>query len=556
MMRYSIPFCSIQPIRNKVKSILKKHPWGVAAVLIAILLSLPGIHWGKYECWNLDQMANVKLRADGLPANYLKPPLLTYLNQVILLPPTKNILKNVFRISGSKQQGFLLMASRLLTLSMFAASVWLLYLATLRASGTAGAAPAVLLYATSSGILVFNRFLTADSPLLFWMIASLFFAFRAAQTRKVSLCILSGILAGLATADKYNGLWAGAALPAALLVAMGFRCFSFSGFWLGGMGVPVGFVIGNPGALLDTRRFWEDFYYNLQTTPVYEGQSGGTGYARFFELFPEILGWPGTVLVAAGIFLALGLLISRKLSLESKVLLAAAFAVFLPYYLSMGKFPRMTTRFVLPAIPFLVVIASVGFARIPWKNVGFAAVLAAALLYNISASIESGLRFLGDPRMDATTWVRNNIPESAKIENSYAPYWRRMPDYRPTIFQMPSVTGRAAMFGNMFAGDKTVESAIARHETPPTAIEMFTKEALTKRNPDFVTFSQQVFEFTGDPRAQEFYRLLDEEKMGYRKVFEKHWRQRAWWSYPIGIDFLVKRMVVLEREPNAKSEGQ
>lgn len=381
------------------------------------------------------------------------------------------------------------------------------------------------------------------------MIAALFLALKAAEKRHLGWAIASGIVAGLATAMKYNGLWAGAALPAALFAAMGFRCLKWPGFWLGGLSVPVGFILGNPGAVFDFRRFWEDFYYNLQTTPVYEGQTTGHGYYKFLANWPDLVGWPGSILLVVGLLVTLFVVVTRRLTPGQKLLLLAALAVFLPYYLSIGRFPRMGPRFVLPAMPFVILIAAVGFAHLPWKTRVVPAVLGLVLLYNIAASVESGLRFMSDPRMAAWAWVRENVPADSLIENSYAPHWRRMPSYRPTIVRLPAVTGRSALFAEMFKDDAAVQEAIARHETDNEAIKMFTREALEERNPDFITFSSQVFEWSGDDLVQRFYGLLDAEQLGYRKVFDRSWRPYASWSYPRGIDFLVQRMVILEREP-------
>jgi len=531
-----------------VQHFITRNRGGLIAVLLGVLLCLPGFNWGYTECWNLDQMGHLKLREDGLPQHYLKPPLHTYLNQAILLPPTEWVLKNIFNISIRKQAPWILLASRLLTLTLFAFSIWFLY----RAAGRAGKETAVavaLLYATSSGILVFNRFLSADSPLFFWMLASLLAALKAAESRKIRWAILSGLLAGLATANKYNGLWAGAALPAALLFAMHWRAFLYPGFWLGGFAVPAGFVLGNPGTILDTQRFWEDFYYNLQTTPVYGGQTEGHGFIRFFEFFPQILGWPGALLLIVGVVCVPFALWQRPDSRKASLLLLyAAGAVFVPYYLSIGRFPRLEARFVLPVIPFLLLITSIGWSVFPWNRRWLMGFFGLVLVYNMASSLESGWRFVTDPRMKALVWVRQNIPESATIENTYAPHWRRMPAYRPTINQMPTVTGRSDMFAEIFEENEALQESIARHETAPDAATMFTPEALNHRKPDFIAFSSQVFEWTGHDGVRQFYTDLANEKLGYTIVFDAKSYPPASWSYPKSIDFHIERMLILKRK--------
>ncbi len=266
---------------------LRRHSLGILAVLAAFFLSLPGANWGKYECWNYDQMGHLSLQKNGLPQHYLKPPLHTYLNQLLLLPPTSLLLEKVFRVRPSVQHDWKLLASRLLTISMFAASVWFFYTSALRGCNETQAGALALLYATSAGILSFDRFLTADTPLLFWMTAAFLSALKAAENRSTAWAIASGLLAGLATANKYNGLWACAALPAALFASIGWRCALTRPFWAGTIAMPTGFILGNPGTVLDSQRFFEDFYYNLITAPAYDGDTTSHGYLRFFSQLPD-----------------------------------------------------------------------------------------------------------------------------------------------------------------------------------------------------------------------------------------------------------------------------
>lgn len=563
-------------LRTLAFQVWRDNKPGVIAVLLALVLSLPGIHWGYYECWNYDQMAHLRLRKDGLPQHYMKPPLLTYLNQSIVLPVVTWIVEKPLFQRMDHHPQLRVLTSRALTLAMFLGSVWLVWRAAMRSGNPLATGAIALLFATSSGVLVFNRFLTTDSPLLFWMLAAAFAAMKAAEAvaaqkqaaqgaeppserTKLAWSVAAGLLAGLAGAMKYNGILAAAAIPAAFFAAAGFRFLAIRGFWLASVCVPIGFVLGNPGALVDFPRFWADFYYNLKITPVYTGETGGPGYGKFFASFPDLAGWPGTVILALG---AAGLLMAAlrgALSPRQWVLVAVFGSVALIYTVAMGRFPRTGGRFVLPVIPFAFVVAAAGWAYwlklLPGRvfRYGAAAVAALALAYNVACSIESGLRFLSDPRMPAWEWVRTHIPESATIENSYAPNWLRMPKYRPNVTKLPAVTGRSALFSEMFKNDPTVQRGVAAYETGDDALSLFTPEALRQRNPDFIAYSTQVFEWTGNDDVQRFYGLLDAEQLGYRKVYERRCRPRAWWSYPAGIDFLVERMVILQRATESGS---
>jgi hypothetical protein len=513
-------------------------------MILAVALSLPGLGWGVVECWNLDQMGHLKLRPDGLPQHYLKPPLHTYLNHFLVLKPLKQVLGGWFGLPKARRWGLLLWGSRILTLILFAAFVALFY-GTLRGTvGETGSLSAALLVATSSGILVFNHFLTADSPLLFWMGASLFFAVRSGMGAHSGNAVLAGLLAGLAAANKYNGLGVCVAIPAALWVAHGWRFVLRPDPWLAGLALPLGFLIGNPGAVVDARRFMDDFFYNYHTTPVYDGTTGGTGYVKFLGCLPELLGWPGTLLVGSGAIATLVLWVMGRLRKSEVVLCAAVLAVFLFNFATIGKFPRMGTRFVLPAVPFLVALAAPACSRMSIPVLAW--ILIPLLAYNVASSLGMGMRFAGDPRVPAMRWAEAHIPAGAHIESSYAPSWQRVPDKDWVVSTLPAATGRRELFAKILSDKPSVQEGAARFETPIDD-KIFTAEGLKSRAPEWVAFSTHVFEWSGDDRAQRFYADLDAGRLPYRKCFESAAVDRWPWTYPVRIDFLVDRMVILQR---------
>lgn len=512
----------------------------------AVLLSLPGIHWGINECWNLDQMGHLKLRPDLMPEHYLKPPLHTYMNRIFILGPAKQIMGGWFRIPKEKHWPVYLIGSRLLTLALFCGFLVAVYYSAQAACGPAAFVLTMIL-ATSGGILVFNRFLTADSPLLFWMTISLFFAVRSGLQDSTADAVIAGIFAGLAAANKYNGLGVAAAIPAALFAARGWRFLLTPAPWLAGLAVPAGFVIGCPGALLDTQRFVDDFLYNYLTTPVYNGNTQGTGYLKFIACYQDLIGWPAMILIGILLLATALLCIQKKLTRSEWILLAACAAAFGLYFMMIGKFPRMGTRFVLPSVPFILLMTAPALARIDWRRLPIKMIFGAVVCYNFYSSLDVGLRFVYDPRMQAVEWVKDHVPKGSTIENSYAPDWRRIAGKKLQIEQMPAATGRTELFNKIFEKQKTIQSGLDRFESQYDS-DTFTAQGLTRRNPDFIAFSSQVFDFSGDDNAQRFYAALDREEMGYAKVYDKKARDRWSLAYPLRIDFLADRMVILKRK--------
>jgi Dolichyl-phosphate-mannose-protein mannosyltransferase len=519
------------------------------ALLLAFSLSLIGANWGRVECWNLDQMVFPfrGIQHNGLPCGgYLKPPLHTYLNHLLVLKPIEGIRHRLTKKIPAEYP-FQLVGARLLTIVMFCGMIALLHSCVSRASGNFVAGILALLAATSAGLLEFNHFATADSPLLFWMIASVAMACRTGVTGSSRDAVIAGLLAGFATADKYNGLGVALALPVALITAQGWKALLGMPMWAGAAAAPIGFVIGNPGALFDTRNFFNDFLYNLYTTPVYSGELNRIGYLQFLQCIPNLIGYPGTLFLFFSLLLT-GLLLTRgKLHRDERLLIFAAGSVVLFYYVTIGRFPRMADRFVLPVIPFLMLMAAPGIRAMQRYRAPLIAVALLILTYNIACSIELGTRFMADPRMDAQRFAENHFPRGSVIENTYAPDWKRLPTLDVTVNVMPFATGRAQRFGQIFGNNPVIAEGIRKYESPAYDADTFTVTGLRKRNPDFVAFSNQVYQFTGDDQAQRFYRDLDEGRLGYRRVFDQSWRPMAWWSYPRDVDFLAERMVILKR---------
>jgi hypothetical protein len=225
------------------------------------------------------------------------------------------------------------------------------------------------------------------------------------------------------------------------------------------------------------------------------------------------------------------------------MLVIAALTVFSVYFLSIGKFPRIETRFVLPAAPFALMVAAPAVARI---RRGWLIVLATPLIvYNVVCSFLVGERFLHDPRMAACEWAESNLKPGMTIESAYAPSWSLLvTGVRNT--PMPEATGRAERFQKMMGGNAAVQRGVEKYEKPPPA-GFFSKEGLRERAPDYVSFSSLAIGLSGTKEARAYFSDLLQEKMGYSKVFEAHWRSGSWWAYPRKLDFVPDAMVILKK---------
>jgi len=542
-----------------------------AALVLASLFCFHGITWGRVECWNLDQMAMRDL-AGLRPGDYSKPPFHTYLSHILVIEPIKLPLRlaHVPQEKRNRVNGAMLLGSRLLVLALYLGTILLGYTISLRCYGRVAAQIIALLFATSAGFIAFAHFLTADSPLLFWMMAAFFFGHRIAFEGKTSDYVWCGFLTGIATATKYNGLAAGLVLVAAHFLRLkGSRwqeLFFSRQLALGLFMIPIGFITGNSyGVLRDWNRFRTDFLFNYIVTPRYEGQSDRVGYLSFLQRIPDIVGLPGAAAILLCIFIAI-IVVLRKHDLSDNATrgFILASALFLLYFLKMGAFPRQPTRFVLPAIPFLLLAIGPAFQKGALRN-WLCVLLAPVLIYNCICSYFVGQRFNDDPRLLAQLWILQHVKPGNVIESSPgSPHWWLLPKlgakevdidhpaWEGTIgaavidLRMPVLTGRADLFRRTFPNEKWVGQFAAELE-PDSGAWAYRAEELLRRNPDFVTLYSSDLA-SPNKAVHKYYDNLLAQRYPYEIAFTGKSPSIPSWIYPRDIDFLVGRMTIFRRK--------
>lgn len=544
----------------------------IAALTLAFVFSLNGITWGRVEDWNRDQMALRELRG-FLPLSYEKPPLHTYLNHLLVLVPIAG-LEHVLEAVKGKDLNLneaRLVGSRLLVVALFLAMIFLAYLISRQAFGFAAARLVALLFATSAGLIEFAHFLSCDSPLLFFMLLAFFLAWRINSAPQISRYLLAGGAVGLCAATKYNGLAVGISLVVAHLLSNDWdrpiRLF-FDRRLLGGLAmIPIGFCLGNPGALFRFRKFAADFTYNSKVTPHYNGAITGNSYLEFLGRIPAIVGWPGTLLLALALGASLVWLLARAdLRSPAAVCFAMAASVFCSYYVLIGSFPRLENRFVLPAIPFLILMAGAGLQRAITARRWCYAILVPILLYNCICSWYVGERFNHDPRLKAQAWLQKHARPGVVMESSAeSPRWAKLPGVNaievlasnPPLeldnsgamidWRMPYAYGRLPLFRRIFKDDLWMQEHVAAYEIEADE-RLFTRAELLKRNPNFIAVYST--EYHVPSRAiREYYAGLLSGKWSYNVVFDAGTSEPPAWIYPREIDFLRGRITILKHHP-------
>ncbi|MBA3833354.1 MAG: glycosyltransferase family 39 protein [Chthoniobacterales bacterium] len=522
------------------------------------------------EDWNVDQMALRGLR--GLrPGTFKKPPFHTYINHLFVIIPVQATEMVVQQIKGTKQKWnhIRLIGSRLLVMVLHLGTIALGYLISLRFFGKFAARVIAFFLGTFAGFIAYAHFLTCDSPLLFFLVAALYFAQRIVQRGETRDYFWAGLLAGLATATKYNGLGAAILIPVAHLLSNNCTslraCLFQRRLFIGLAMIPAGFLIGNPYAIIDSKRFVADFMYNYEVTPAYGGASGH-GYGVFLRQFPEIVGWPGAI--ALGLLALASLVIVLVPRLRSRETVSGyllGLSFFLLYYLKMGEPARVPTRFVLPAIPFFVMLAGPSLAAMQSRRLWICALLAPVICYNTFCAALVGQRFASDPRLAAQIWMIEHVPPGRVIESSDGsphwtllselhavelkaadPKWNKVHPGQSVDLRMPAVNGRFELFGRIFKGNRWVEAG-RRQEGQPDE-QLFTRAALARRNPDFITvYSRDTT--VPSKAAQSYYTQLLANAPPYVVRFNRHSAPVSRFVYPKEIDFLEGGIAILERQP-------
>jgi len=241
---------------------------------------------------------------------------------------------------------------------------FLLFLIGKRFGGEQAGVLAALFYAVAFLSVRDGHFAVNDLPMVFLVTLAFYFAGRLLEGGRRRDLLWGGLTAGLAVATKYNGGIAFLPLLLACAVRQPAEEKGVGARRVGSIGLDwlvllvsglVGFVLGNPYAVLDNDAFLSGFtsQYELREQ-MWRGQSARPVGLLVIEALAIELGWPLLLLFP----LSAAVCIARGGSRAKATLLALS--IVLPLLLYHSAQTLFFARFLLPCTPFIALVCAWG----------------------------------------------------------------------------------------------------------------------------------------------------------------------------------------------------
>ena len=409
-------------------------------VALSLALNLLGIWWGQYHPDDFTSHALYMLKHGTLrPSHLWYPTLFTYVVLLFSVIPSKAAEILLFLSSGHDFQSAVSMVGvpditrptpgaymgpRILTALIGTCGVYIAYRLG-RFFSTAGTGLlAALLLSVSMGYATNAHFATADVPVTVMMLLSFWMCLRAGRKRTAGSCAVAALTIGLAASVKYYGILM--IFPYALV------CWSVCRsrplvrrrLPLFLVVVVLGFIAGTPHSIFSFFSFMKDVLQLNLLTPHMKiaGTSPPHGYLTQMKNLVNIMGAPLFFAAAASLLYSLHVVLKGK-----KFELACIWAFILPFYLIVGRLRVAPARYILPVVPFLLLIAAHTFDGLLHAGNGTVrrvsrVVLAAVVLYSCMYTVAGDFHLILDSKRKFLAWAGENVPGGATIElTTYCP---------------------------------------------------------------------------------------------------------------------------------------
>jgi 4-amino-4-deoxy-L-arabinose transferase-like glycosyltransferase len=242
--------------------------------------------------------------------------------------------------------------------------------------------------------------------------------------------VAAGLSVGLTTSARYNAAVVGLPVAVAMLVAW-WRHRAWAGLILGGMAVPVGFVLGTPGAVFAFSAFISDVRGILDWYRTQGGGAGFTvrsaaeGYFHHWRYVALIVVGPAALLLGGigvwGRRWQQGQLGQLGQLGQPLILLNLMWLAYLAVYTILAlPGTRLNANLLIPMIVPLALLAAQGVLWV-WGRTGkrrwvLAALGVALIGWPALLSVQLAVRFATpDNRMAAQAWVFAHVPRQTAI---------------------------------------------------------------------------------------------------------------------------------------------
>lgn len=415
-------------------------------------------------------------------------------------------------------------------LSAFAGALTVsaLFVIARRIYGTLTALVAGLLLAVAYIHVRHSHFGVTDIPMTLLTTGSVFFAWRVFREGRFRDYILAGLLAGFATATKYNAALVIVALVVAhvLRAKLQWRIVLDRRLWGAGVVMFGAFALSSPFVLLDWRTAWSDI--GLDTAEIAAATVGQFERGWLRHLFFSL--WHGVGPVV--LFLAAAGIVAGLARCWRETLVILAFPA--TYYLVMGAGYANFVRHIVPVVPFVCLFAgwALGSLVTHGESVGprwrwpVRAVIIALCLAGVFPTVTRSValdRLLGreDTRSMAAHYVMEQLPVGGRL------------GFIGTRYGMPHLPESAASIEAELAQAPTVgrqllqaRLEVARKRPTGLSVEHLEWESLVGQTnlPDDVLVEYYPIPYSLDcfGRSEELLR-----EMGYVQVAEFKGAERS-----------------------------
>ena len=290
-----------------------------------------------------------------------------------------------------------------------------------------------------------SHYMTFDTPVTYWFILALFFSVKIYGDSRRRWYVLAGISAAMACGAKYYG---GAAVLFPVFAHMakerkdGESPVLYKKILLVLISFTAAFVVTNPYMVLDYREAIRHISITFSLTKMRAGVEimKGSGLLLYPALLTFDLGIPLALFSFAG-FLMQFKQMDRKISL----LVFALFSFYIPMSLSYTKMEH----YMLPITPILALFSAslLFYFKHRVLKIAAALVIAYTLFYSCGYV---GIMAGKGTRIQATEWIRANIPADTKIGAInfyfYTPpalysYMHLMPENAKAVYYRAVLTG-------------------------------------------------------------------------------------------------------------------